>query len=670
MTLLNGLGLLGLLSIIVLIIIYIIKPNYQQKFISSTFVWKLSLKYRKKRIPTSKLRNILLILCQVLILTTCALILSKPAQVFNQPVQESEVILIVDSSASMRAETEKITRFERAVSKAVERSDEIFSKNGLVSVILADSEAGFLTNGAGFSAQRLKATQKENLRSAFNALIETETDGDISCSYGYSDVDGAIALCEEILKDNPSAQIYLYTDTAYSYVPKQIHWENVATENEWNVAILDAYADYEENYYSFYVDVAAYGRDMSVDVKIEVHGANAQTKDGGTTLAFSKTVTLSGEETRRVYFLDEALFSSVEFDSEDAYIIGEGGQDERVLSYQDVYVYIEEADSFAQDNSMYIYGGQKEIVEIQYASSLPNSFFTGILSTLKTAYKDMWDIHITEIKKGNEKDAKTTGFDFYIFEHTMPETMPTDGIVLLVNPGTAPADSGFTIVEKDRSFGKQSESLTQESSHAILKNITADNITVSQYMVGEYDPSYQVLLSCDTTPVLLLQDEGEKKVVVMSFSLNYSNLPILIEYPLLMNNIFKYYFPSTISNNVFEVNEQISLNARGDELTVSYGSEAKENGVKFSEFPATFDVLTPGTYTLTQTTDFGKEVQESIYVKIPASESNINDVKEALAEPYVEKKQVKLYDDLLLYFAAALVALLFIEWWLQSRENM
>ena len=68
MSLLTPLGLLGLLSIVALIIIYIIRPNYQEKFISTTFVWNLSLKYRKKRIPTSKLRNILLIICQILIL--------------------------------------------------------------------------------------------------------------------------------------------------------------------------------------------------------------------------------------------------------------------------------------------------------------------------------------------------------------------------------------------------------------------------------------------------------------------------------------------------------------------------------------------------------------------------------------------------------------------------
>ena len=51
MTWLAPLGLIALASILALIIIYIIKPNYQQKIVSSTYVGKLSLKYKKHRIP-------------------------------------------------------------------------------------------------------------------------------------------------------------------------------------------------------------------------------------------------------------------------------------------------------------------------------------------------------------------------------------------------------------------------------------------------------------------------------------------------------------------------------------------------------------------------------------------------------------------------------------------
>ena len=101
MTLLIPLGLLGLLGVVALIIIYIIKPNYQQKAVSSTFIWKMSLKYKKRKLPTSTLRNLLLILCQVLILTTCAFILSKPSTLIKTQLDDSEVIIILLISIMM-----------------------------------------------------------------------------------------------------------------------------------------------------------------------------------------------------------------------------------------------------------------------------------------------------------------------------------------------------------------------------------------------------------------------------------------------------------------------------------------------------------------------------------------------------------------------------------------
>ena len=137
MTLLAPLGLLGLLGIVALIIIYIIRPNYQQKFISTTYVLKLSLKYRKKKIPVSKLRNFLLILCQILILTACAFILTQPNKVLKAQVDGAEIVVIIDSSASMRAGDDE-TRFERAVLMAQEKASDVVKNGGIVSVILAD----------------------------------------------------------------------------------------------------------------------------------------------------------------------------------------------------------------------------------------------------------------------------------------------------------------------------------------------------------------------------------------------------------------------------------------------------------------------------------------------------------------------------------------------------
>ena len=111
MSFLAPLGLLGLLGTAVLILIYLIKPNYQQKLVSSTYIWKLSLKYKKKRLPVSRLRNILIFVCQFLILAALGLSLAQPVIQSLTASPKNEKIAIIDASASMRVETDGKTRF-------------------------------------------------------------------------------------------------------------------------------------------------------------------------------------------------------------------------------------------------------------------------------------------------------------------------------------------------------------------------------------------------------------------------------------------------------------------------------------------------------------------------------------------------------------------------------
>ncbi|MBQ9728259.1 MAG: VWA domain-containing protein [Clostridia bacterium] len=664
MKLLAPLGLLGLLSIIVLIIIYIIKPNYQQKFISSTFVWKLSLKYRKKKIPTSRLRNFLIILCQILILTSCALILAQPNKILKAEISEKEVVIIVDSSASMRTETNGELRFERAVDSALEFANSVLDENGIVSVILADTKGSVLVS-------RVRADNRIAVADALEPLL----DGDTACSYGSADIEGAVALCEDIVLENPDAEIYVYTDTTYSYLPEGITVVNDFCDNEeWNAAILDAYAVLDEGYYSFVIDVACYNRDMQIAVEMEVHGANAyDSNESGLTVPFVEYVECNRDETVRIVFINSDLYNP-EADMQENVVYHLIEDADEIFSYQSVHISINEQDSFAEDNSFNIYSGQKEVLKVMYASKVPgtindftsgaNPFFAGILYTLKVAYEDRWDIQITELK--SMADYELEGYDLYIFEHTMPTTMPKDGVVILADPWSAPDNSGIRV--GTTSYINHSTPLAVAEQHQILNNVVAENITLSSYIpVTYYDPSYQVLLNCNSRPVLMVRNDERAKVVVMPFNIHYSNVAISKDFPILMYNIFEYFFPATVKGNSFEVNENVAVNARGDELYVTVGSE---HLYTFNEFPTVMKVSMPGTYQLTQTTFSGKNVTESIYVKIPAKESNIWRLDETLKSPYAERKQEDFFKDLMVYVAAALVALLFIEWWLQSRETM
>ena len=74
-------------------------------------------------------------------------------------------------------------------------------------------------------------------------------------------------------------------------------------------------------------------------------------------------------------------------------------------------------------------------------------------------------------------------------------------------------------------------------------------------------------------------------------------------------------------------------------------------------------------YNISQTTYFGKEVTESIYVKVPADESNLWKEEDTLYKPQLDVDYDSFFNDLLLYFAIALVALLFVEWWLHMRGS-
>ena len=155
--------------------------------------------------------------------------------------------------------------------------------------------------------------------------------------------------------------------------------------------------------------------------------------------------------------------------------------------------------------------------------------------------------------------------------------------------------------------------------------------------------------------------------MVMNFSVNFSTIIAYVEFPIMMYNIFEYFLPATLTGNAFSVNESISLNARSEELSVQSTDGAYKT--TFTEFPTEIKLTTPGSYTVTQTPISGIPQVEQFFVKIPSSESNIFRVEDSLYELIVAPKQNDDNLDLLLYFAAALVALVFAERLLRIQDS-
>ena len=563
------------------------------------------------------------------------------AQPFIQSddVGSGEKVLIIDASANMLTESEDKTRFERAVEMVQEYAKDVTAEEGgRVTVILAGEKATFLVG------QRMTAENISELTLTLDELIEDRNN--LACTYSEGDVEGALGLAEDILLENPEAEVVLYSGTRYidkrgvRVVDMGIQ---TGDDYEWNAAILNCSTEIVENYYTFTVEVACYN--ASEDPSVYVHLTNINHTNESITLQGKAICTKDGEAVK-------VVFDASYYESNDV---------PPIYSYESAHVYLKDvSDSYSYDDHFYLYGGVKQKINIQYASTNPNTFVAGNLMNLRDQLRNKWDIDIKELKA--QEEPALEGYDFYVFENKMPETMPTDGVVLMINPDSTPAGAGFGI---DQGYAYRGDfSLLPGDEHEIVKYITMENIKATEYRkINVYD-GYVPLMYIGDNPVFLVKNELNVKAAIMAFSLKMSDLAVRVEFPILFYNLFSYFFPTTIDDYVYEIDETVTFNGRGAYLNLT-GGDVNEI---IEEFPTEISFSTPGVYTVSQFLVSGVQVVENFYVRIPVSQSDIFREVDELPAIYLDDGVKNKDLDLLVYFAIAMVALLFAEWWLHSKE--
>ena len=319
-------------------------------------------------------------------------------------------------------------------------------------------------------------------------------------------------------------------------------------------------------------------------------------------------------------------------------------------------------DSLADDNSFFLYGGTRSVIKIQYASTSPNNFFESAVRSLRESNKERWDVRYTVVRDSDS--FATEGYDIYIFEHEMPDTLPTDGLVILVDPDSAPVGSDLQI---GSAYPVDSSStLSSGTEHAITKYTDPTRITIAKYNDIVLSEGYTELMFYNNSPVMLLRDTPSSRVLVWAFDLNYSNLIALPDFSILIFNTFNHFVTETFKGNSFHVGDEIRFDGRGDTLTLTgVGVELVMGGAEGS-----FTPTRPGTYTAVQQSESGREIApESFFVSIPEEESQISRVEDVMPFTSADSHSEVYYQDLLLYFAIALAVLMLGEWVLEIKRN-
>lgn len=273
MRFLNPNGLWLLLGVPALIIIYLIKAQHEDRPVSSTYIWKLSSRFMKKRLPMQKIKKILMFLLQLLIVVTVSLLAARPAVVNGK---SCNYIAIIDASASMQTTDETGTsRFEYALAQVEELSDEI-ANGHRVSIILAADSASWLVQ---------ESTSQNEVKLALN---------NAKCTNGTCDTAEAIELAELLCQRSSNAQVLFFTDNEYTET-ENIQVTNL-NKNEWNVSVSSITAKAAQKGTTFTGNVISYNRDATVTVGLRIDGQIVDAQIIDCTQDVSTAITFTAED--------------------------------------------------------------------------------------------------------------------------------------------------------------------------------------------------------------------------------------------------------------------------------------------------------------------------------------------------------------------------------------
>ena len=718
------LGLLGLVAVPIIVLIYIIKSKYVPKTVSSTYIWQRSLKFVKRRIPINFLMSLLLIM-QLLVVIAATLALMD---IKTEPIKSQASIVIVDASASMKAQNGDKTRYDVALEKLKKEAQNVGPNSGMV-IILASEVPEVITEGKKWNEElQIDETTPYlyNKDEVISTIDKKLTD---RCTNTNTDINAALDLAQNAVNLNKEAKIYLYTDRLYDD-NDTVNVVNCADpENDWNAGIISFTDTNLAAGYEYKVTLINEGKEAEFAISLNIDGS----------IVATKKVSMGKSETK------EFVFSPRSTDKSDAIKI------KSIKSYSKAEVEINTVtDVISDDNKAYLNAVEGVDIRILYVSNAVK-VTNGVVDHLAptTLQRSMGSsgfvINTSDIYHSSQiADAPTKGYDLYIYEGTMPISMPKDGAVWFINAPKSPVGTNIAIsdVVKESSttdgylFEKSAIAL-KPNAQAIVKNVNFEDpikfvingveraipaalskytiigdvnektgevkYTIPEYFEEVYSASYNIKINDKyvtiKTPVMLVGTVGTTRAIITTFDFTNSSLPAFIaDFPVLLKNMVEYSMPETLPERTPTIGDTLEFNAPAGAESITYYyktfEEEEENSESLGKEVNRWDgttVLLPevvldklGIYNIVVNykpekvlDEDGEEVEIreepdtfAVSTYVPLSESDISARGPRLSAPTPgEEAQIDRNGRPILWIVVlVLIALLIIEWGVYYRD--
>jgi Ca-activated chloride channel family protein len=483
------LALLGLLFVPAVVAMYLLKLRRDDAPVPSTLLWTKLVADVEANAPWQRLRRSLLLLLQLLLVLLLVLLAARPF--LERPAGlAGDIVIVIDTSASMSATDVQPSRLEAAKAAAINAVRDL-PNGGKVSVIAAGRTARVVATGS---------SDLGRIRQAIGTIEPSSATGDLG---------DAIRLASALAARSGDAEIVVATDAALARPP--------TTRTEAPIRVLQVGTEPKNQAIAaLSIRTAASGLTKSAFVSV----ANLDLA----TVKRRIEVYADGNllEARDVYLDPQARADIVVDDITQ--------QNTRHVDVVEVRLVADDDEGEASDDRL--------AVDDRAWAIVPSDELRQILIVgdgdpyLETALSYLPNTELYGRKPADY--PATTGleqFELIIFEGYLPPTLPPNPILAIAPPQSGPL-AQVTGTLKEPGIG----ALSADEPLLRYVDLSTTHIAEAQKLVLP-DWARTIIPGPTGSPLLYAGDRAGNKTAVLAFEPRKSDLPLQVAFPILMANL-------------------------------------------------------------------------------------------------------------------------------------
>lgn len=563
-------GLLAFLSIPMILLFYLLMHKYKEKEIHSTYIWKVSERFEKKKMPIYKMSQPWLLFFHLLTAIVLSFSLTHP--IITTDASAENLYFILDNSGSMNIQEGNQSRFDKA-------------KDKIASIVKKTKDHSC------YSIITLCDEPKYVLREVEEKDQVYQTLTQLRPSTMVATTEQAMSLLQEAFAQNPSIHAYFVTDKEYENT-QNIDVISIGEKVE-NYAVTGFQYRMEEGHIYVEGEVISYESDADIRMRLLLDDVAM------------KSQTLKANKLEKTPF----LFRMQETD------------------FAKITVEIMNLDALSLDNQFTVFY-QEEQEKFQTAIVSRNPFYLEtILNAMKITEIETFSPNTYQDQRGYDLYV----FDGYA-PTTLPTDggiLLFDTDANISSSGFIYQNQSILERPGKLEYTKENSAFYQ----AMTKDTIGDQLYISKYRQYSINGSFTSIMTYEGRPVIFAGvNDHLTREVVFAFDLHDSTFPLSFDFIAMMRNMIHYMVPSLMNTYTYTCGSDLIINVLPNCESIELISPSKQ--ITFldieSHYISSYPLRELGEYQVNAMID-GEKVTVDFFSSFSSLESKPNIVETSIA---------------------------------------